>query len=95
MGDTVVVTVFNVCIRETVIWKVKVNSFHYPVVIKKSHVSYIIQMWKLSNVDRWQHDYELWVWIYIFHHIYETSLYFYTFFRRTKEFQNSNTMYKR
>jgi len=32
---------------------------------------------------------------YIYYHIYETALNFYAFFRRTKKFQNSNTMYKR
>jgi len=43
MCDIVVGTLFNLCTWETVIRKVKVSSFHYPAVIKKSHVSYIIQ----------------------------------------------------
>jgi hypothetical protein len=44
MCEIVVGTIFNLWICETVIWrKVNVNSFHYPVVIKKSHASYIIQ----------------------------------------------------
>jgi len=51
MCETVVGTIFNLCICETVIWrKVKVSSFHYPVVVKKSHVSYIIQQ-QFSNVE--------------------------------------------